>query len=52
MKDDTWTSLFNLLGKDSEIIMLGLVLDCAVFLSVEQGKDNYYQVSGQEPSML
>ena len=34
------------MGKDGEEIMLDLLLDCGIFLAVEKGTNNYYQLSG------
>ena len=35
-----------LLGKSGERIMLDLLLDCAIFVPVKAGFDNYYQRNG------
>ena len=47
MKGEAWTDVFGLLGRKQDWIMRDLVLDCGVFISVDGGSGNYYQVSGQ-----
>ena len=51
LKSLPWSSLLNLLGKDGEQIMLGLLLDCALYMAVDSGRGNYYQLSGQSLSL-
>ncbi|MCJ1310200.1 hypothetical protein MMC25_003861 [Agyrium rufum] len=46
MKSRLWEQLLRLLGKDGDKIMLELILDCGIFVSVANGKDNFYQLSG------
>ncbi len=46
MKNETWTDVFGLLGKGGDWIMRDLVLDCGVFVPVDSGRGNYYQLSG------
>lgn len=46
MKNETWTDVFGLLGKGGDWIMRDLVLDCGVFVLVDSGRGNYYQLSG------
>lgn len=46
IKSALWVDVLNLLGKEGERIMLGLVLDCGVFIAVEGGRGNFYQLSG------
>lgn len=46
LKTRPWTDLLNLLGKDGEQIVLDLLLNAAVYTSVESGRGNYYQLSG------
>ncbi|KAL9578805.1 MAG: hypothetical protein Q9212_005488, partial [Teloschistes hypoglaucus] len=45
LKTRPWTDLLNFLGKDGEQIMLDLLLNAAVYMSVENGRGNYYQLS-------
>ncbi|KAL8950083.1 MAG: hypothetical protein Q9222_003867 [Ikaeria aurantiellina] len=47
LKNRPWTDLLNLLGKNGEQIMLDMLLGCAIYLSVENGEGNYYQLSGK-----
>lgn len=47
LKRHPWTDVLGLLGKSCEEIMLHLLLDCGLFLQVDQGKDSYYQLSGR-----
>ncbi|KAL8798147.1 MAG: hypothetical protein Q9182_006915 [Xanthomendoza sp. 2 TL-2023] len=47
LKSRSWSDLLNLLGRDGEQIMLDLLLECAIYASVENGKGNYYQLSGR-----
>lgn len=46
LKTRPWSDLLNLLGKDGEQVMLDLLLHCAIFAGVTNGKGNYYQLSG------
>jgi telomerase reverse transcriptase len=46
LKQAPWTEIYAMLGKDGDRVMLGLLLDCAVFLRLSSGKDNFYQLSG------
>ena len=46
MKNETWADVLGLLGKGDDWIMRDLILDCGIFVSVDSGKGNYYQLSG------
>lgn len=46
LKQAPWTHLLVLLGKSGEEIMVNLLVGCSVFVSVEAGLGNYYQLSG------
>jgi telomerase reverse transcriptase len=46
LKQAPWTRILALLGKDGDRMIRNLLLDCAIFLRLSAGKDNYYQVSG------
>lgn len=46
LKSRPWSDLLNLLGKDGEQIMLEMILECGIYVPVESGKGNYYQLSG------
>ena len=52
IKASPWPQLLVLLGKAGEQIMIDLLLDCSIFLGVESGKDNLYQLSGISISEL
>ncbi|KAL8680445.1 MAG: hypothetical protein Q9186_003343 [Xanthomendoza sp. 1 TL-2023] len=52
LKRRPWSDLLNLLGKDGEQIMLDLLLECAIYAGVENGKGNFYQLSGVPLSEL
>lgn len=41
-----WTQLLALMGESGEHIMMDLLLDCAVFVSVKAGTNNFCQISG------
>lgn len=47
MKNTTWASLLGLLGKEGGEIMLKMILYRGVFMSVNTGRDNYYQLCGK-----
>lgn len=42
-----WPQILALLGQAGEKVMLDLLLDCSIFVAVEAGFGNYYQLSGQ-----
>ena len=46
LKDTSWIKVLDLLGDGGDRIMLGIILDCAVFAPVEGGRGNYSQLSG------
>ncbi|KAJ4421225.1 Telomerase reverse transcriptase [Gnomoniopsis sp. IMI 355080] len=45
LKQNPWPQLLHILGKSGESMMLNLLLDCSIFLPVEAGQGNYYQLS-------
>lgn len=47
LKQDPWPQLLHILGKSGESMMINLLLDCSIFLPVEAGQGNYYQLSGK-----
>lgn len=51
IKQAPWPQLLHLLGKSGESMMINLLLDCSIFLPVEVGQGNYYQLSGGHPSI-
>lgn len=54
MKQTPWPQLLSLLGKSGESMMINMLLDCAIFVPVEAGQGNYYQLSGKHrfPTVL
>lgn len=46
LKTDPWPQLLMLLGKEGERIMIDLLVDRAIFETVQAGRDNLYQLSG------
>ncbi|MCJ1384110.1 hypothetical protein MMC17_007226 [Xylographa soralifera] len=52
MKDAAWSSILKVLGKAGDQIMLDMILDCGLFVEVEVGKNNFYQLSGAPLSEL
>lgn len=47
IKKAPWPQLLQLLGESGESMMINLLLDCSIFLRVEAGQGNYYQLSGK-----
>ena len=46
LKSAIWNDALNLLGKESEQVMLDMIIQCGIFVKVESGKGNFYQLSG------
>lgn len=46
LKGETWAQVFALLGKKGDQIMLDMILGSAIFVPVERGNQNYYQLCG------
>lgn len=46
LKNGAWTELLGLLGKEGDRIMLDLILECGIFVPVDGGRGNFYQLSG------
>ncbi|KAL2212499.1 hypothetical protein CC79DRAFT_421481 [Sarocladium strictum] len=46
LKETPWPQLLKLLGQSGEKIMINLLLDCSIFVRVQAGHQNYYQLSG------
>lgn len=42
-----WPQVLALLGQSGDRLMLDLILDHAIFLAVNAGHGNYYQLSGR-----
>jgi telomerase reverse transcriptase len=47
LKEAPWPHILSLLGKAGERIMIDLLMDGAIFVAVEAGKGNLYQMSGK-----
>lgn len=47
LKQTPWPQLLHILGKSGESVMINLLLDCSIFLPIEAGQGNYYQLSGK-----
>ncbi|EEH04418.1 telomerase reverse transcriptase [Histoplasma capsulatum G186AR] len=46
LKNSPWTDVLDLLGKNCEEIMLHLLLDCSIFIQVDEKNCIFYQLSG------
>ena len=46
LKASPWPQLLALLGQSGEKIMINLLVDCSIFVAVESGLNNFYQISG------
>lgn len=46
LKQTPWPHLLSLLGKAGEDMMINMLLDCAIFIPIGAGQNNYYQLSG------
>lgn len=47
LKSSSWREVLALLGKEGDLILLDLFLDCGIFIAGDEGLDNYYQLSGR-----
>ncbi len=47
LKASPWPQVRALMGKGGHKVMIDLILDCGVFVAVETGMGNYYQLSGK-----
>ncbi|MCJ1432065.1 hypothetical protein MMC27_001421 [Xylographa pallens] len=52
LKDAAWSGVLKRLGKAGAQIMLDLILDHGLFVEVDVGRDNFYQLSGVPLSEL
>lgn len=53
MKTTPWPQILALMGKEGERAMIDLLLDCGIFLPVENGRGNYRQLSGAfKPALM
>ena len=46
MKNAVWAELLGLLGQEGDRIILDMILGCGIYLPLESGRDNCYQVCG------
>lgn len=46
LKSKAWSDVVILLGENAESILSNLLLDCAIFVCMSAGRDNYFQLSG------
>jgi telomerase reverse transcriptase len=46
MKAWPWSQVLSLMGKEGEMAMIDLIVDCGVFIAVENGCGTYHQMSG------
>lgn len=47
LKASPWPQVHALMGKEGHKVMIDLILDCGIFVAVETGIGNYYQLSGK-----
>lgn len=46
LKETPWPQVLALLGQSGERVMIDLLLDCSIYVAVQTGFGNYYQLSG------
>lgn len=46
MKASPWPQVLTYFGKGKEKAMLDLILDCGIFIPVDEFNSNYYQLCG------
>ncbi|KAK2755546.1 hypothetical protein FQN54_006486 [Arachnomyces sp. PD_36] len=46
LRKGVWAEVLGLLGRSGEEVMMRMLLDCGIFLCVDEGRGNYYQLSG------
>lgn len=46
LQADPWPQVLALLGQSGESVMIDLLMDCSVFIKIETGFSNYYQLNG------
>jgi telomerase reverse transcriptase len=47
LKGSPWPVILALMGKEGQRMMIDLILDCGIFVAVESGHGNYFQLSGK-----
>ena len=50
LKSVAWAEILSLLGKEGNRIMLDMVFNTGLFVAIEGGQGNYYQLSGKQGS--
>lgn len=46
LKASPWPQLLALLGRSGEKIMINMLVDCSIFVAIQSGPNNFYQISG------
>jgi telomerase reverse transcriptase len=46
LKVSPWPQILALMGKEGQRMMIDLILDCGIYVAVESGYGNYFQLSG------
>lgn len=52
LKCKPWTEILGLLGSSGDVVLRNMFLDCAIFVRIDQGKDNLHQICGAPISEL
>jgi telomerase reverse transcriptase len=47
LKGPPWPQILALMGKEGQRMMIDLILDCGIFVAVEGGHGNYFQLNGK-----
>jgi telomerase reverse transcriptase len=47
LKNSPWPQILAIMGKEGQKIMIDLVLDCGIYIAIECGHGNYFQLSGK-----
>ncbi|KAI0898209.1 hypothetical protein F4806DRAFT_350439 [Annulohypoxylon nitens] len=47
LREPPWPQLLALMGESGERIMMDMLLDCAIFIAVEAGANNFLQINGK-----
>jgi telomerase reverse transcriptase len=45
-KCEPWTEILSLVGSRGDVVLRNMLLDCGVFVRIDQGKDNLHQICG------
>jgi telomerase reverse transcriptase len=52
LKSSPWPQILALMGKEGQRMMIDLILDCGIFVAIESGNGNYFQLSGKYFSLI